>query len=357
MNRNKKGSAAPKAAGAKMTKQSKNGAPAQKKKLQVSAASTYATGQSSGEARIFQNSVDSARIVHRELIGSLTGSVAFAVANSFSINPGLATTAPWLAGQAQGWEKYHFNRLRLCYYTRTGTNVPGSVILAADYDAADAAPVNEQIASAYYGTQEDAPWKDLCFAFDSRELAGDRFIRNGALAANLDVKTYDVANAFVCTTDGTAVPWGKLWLEYDVTLLNPQLPPGGYAGMGQLVAAGGSIAANTPFGAAPTAVGSYALSGAAAVLTMTGLQVGARYLVSATSGGTVISTYSLGATSGVTLNNILALSDINAAATLAAASFTVTATATIATVTLTATATTVTGTQIVVAATPTPPLF
>jgi len=54
-----------------------------------------------------------------------------------------------------------------------------------------------------------------------------KFVRTAGLAANLDVKTYDAGTLFVGTIDGTAVNWGKLWVEYDITLYTPQLQPQG----------------------------------------------------------------------------------------------------------------------------------
>lgn len=158
MNRNKSGQAAPKAATKQKVNMQKNPQARMAKQpssmRQQSAAAAYATGQSTGKAAISRMSVDSCRIRHRELVASITGSAAFTVASNFSINPGLPASFPWLSVEAQGWEKYRFESLKLCYYTRTGTNVPGSLLLAADYDAADAAPATEQIASAYFGTQD-----------------------------------------------------------------------------------------------------------------------------------------------------------------------------------------------------------
>jgi hypothetical protein len=173
---------------------------------------------------------DQVRIIHRELIGSVTGSVAFAIEQTVALNPGLPASFPWLSSQAQAWERYRFNKLKFCYYTRTGSNVPGSVQMVPDYDAADAAPVSEQIASSYEDVEEDAPWKDIeCELRPSalHALGPSKFIRTGVLPANQDIKTYDAGNFFLATTDGTAVPWGKLWVEYDVTLLTPQLNPAG----------------------------------------------------------------------------------------------------------------------------------
>jgi len=196
---------------------------------QASVASAYATKQSSSAPRI-EATRDQCRIVHRELIASITGSSAFAVPQKFSLNPGLSATFPWLSLQATNWEQYRFNKLKFCYYTRTGSNIPGSMMMIPDYDPADAAPGTEQIASSYEDVEEDAPWKDIdCVLRPSAmfPMGPKKFIRSGSLAANLDIKTYDAGTFFVGTVDGTAVNWGKLWVEYDVTLFTPQTSPGG----------------------------------------------------------------------------------------------------------------------------------
>ncbi len=190
-----------------------------------SVAAAYSSGKTTRVPKI-NRSADRVRIVHSELVASISGSVAFTQAQGFALNPGLVASFPWLASQAQGWERYRFHKLRYCYYTRTGSNVPGSVMIVPDYDAADSAPVSEQIASAYKDVAEDAPWKNICCELRESSLNSmgpTKFIRTGALGANQDVKTYDSGNVFVFSMDGTAVPWGKLWVEYDVELITPQL--------------------------------------------------------------------------------------------------------------------------------------
>jgi hypothetical protein len=258
------------------------------------AAAAYASGQTTRAPDIIRNSVSSCRIRHRELIASVTGSVAFTVASTLAINPGIAASFPWLSVEAQGWERYRFNRLSYCYYTRTGSNVPGSVILAPDYDAADAAPSSEQVASAFQDTAEDAPWKDIVCRLKPESMhprQGENFIRTTALAANLDIKTYDAGNLFVCTIDGTAVPWGKLWVEYDVEFFTPQLPSAGAVTIaGGLVTGANTMTQANPFGIVPVvdtqAVG-LAMS-AASVLSFS--QLGT-YLLSWRVAGTVITVF------------------------------------------------------------------
>jgi len=225
------------------------------------AAAAYAKGQRSAEPRI-RGSFRSTRISHRELVTSVSGTSAFTVANTFALNPGLATSFPWLSTQALGWEQYKFHRLRFCYYSRCSTATPGSMMLVPDYDAADASPATEIVASAYRDVVEEVPWvTEFCCDLDPKAMIepGDRkYVRTTGLAANLDVKTYDSGQLFVCTTDGSATNWGKLWVEYDVEFFVPQLPPSGSSNSPSaqtIQGAGGSISSSAIFGAVPTYLG------------------------------------------------------------------------------------------------------
>jgi len=223
-----------------------------------SAAAAYAVGARVSEPNI-KGGYRSTRIVHREFVGNVTGSSSFATPLTLPLNPGMATTFPWLSTQAVGWEQYKFNRLKFSYLSRTGTSTPGSVMLIPDYDAADPAPSTEQIATAYRDVVEEVPWvPEFCCNLDKASMmepAKRKFIRVGPLSPNLDVKTYDAGTMFVGTVDGTNVAWGKLWVEYDVELFVPQLPAAGDNPIQQIT--GGTTTANPFFGPAPTVLGTY----------------------------------------------------------------------------------------------------
>jgi len=208
-----------------------------KNKTKTSVAAAYAGLQLTSEPRFTRQKYNSVRIVHRELVASITGTSTFSVlpTNSFPLNPGMAVTFPWLSNQAVSWEQYKFHKLKFCYYSRCSTTTAGSVFLIPDYDAADQAPYTEQIASTYRGTVENAPWvPEFSCTLDPSSLNGPlnrRFVRNSPL--NLaDQRVSDAGDFFVGTNDGTATPWGKLWVEYDVELFNPQQPPGGDLSIG-----------------------------------------------------------------------------------------------------------------------------
>jgi hypothetical protein len=164
------------------------------------------------------------RISHRELIQTVNGTVSF-TAIKLACNPGIAATFPWLAPQAIQWEQYRFNKLHFEYITRTATTTVGSVLLAPDYDPSDPAPANEAQVSTYQDVVEDVTWKDICCILNASSmhaLGPRKFIRNGPVAGT-DIKTYDVANFYLCTVEEintTAI--GKLWVDYDVEFFVPQ---------------------------------------------------------------------------------------------------------------------------------------
>jgi hypothetical protein len=144
-------------------------------------------------------------------------------------------------------------------------------MLVPDYDASDAPPVTEQIASSYEDVAEDAPWKDIVSDLrpDALHAIGPtKFIRTGPLQPNLDIKTYDAGNLFLCTIDGTAVSWGKLWVEYDVTLMTPQLNPAGFTATEAM-----HIVGNTPTSAAILGAAPVIQAGSTPIVTINGPQL------------------------------------------------------------------------------------
>lgn len=267
----------------KKTPKKPNGRPKKSNMLSGEATavgSAYAKGVRGNKPQIaYSKNGRECRVVHREFVANVTGSVAFETPIQLKLNPGLNTTFPWLANIANNFEQYRVNRLVAKYLTRTGTNVPGSILLYPDYDAADAAPVSEAVASNYSEVCEDAPWKDITCALRAsgmHAIGPKKFVRAEALADNLDIKTYDVGTLFLSTVDGTTVSWGKLWIEYDISFFEPQLnPEGAFVFLGGSIVGGtaGSMSAAAPLGtAAAKDAGSkgFTVSGQVMTFTVTG---------------------------------------------------------------------------------------
>jgi len=244
----------------------------------------------------------SCRVQHKEFIQNVSGTTNFTVALFLALNPGLAGTFPWLSNIANNFEQYRVRMMRFCYLTRTGTNIPGSVLMAPDYDASDVQPVSEQIMSNYAEIVEDAPWKDICCLLrpsGMHALGPKKFVRNG-LVPGQDLKTTDVGTFILATVDGTNVNWGKLWVEYDVEFFEPQLNPNGSSLASTLQGTAGSAAAVITTG---QAISGALISGQVGnVVSLQNLVVGGEYFIA--GGGTTAATgVAYSALVGITLKN------------------------------------------------------
>jgi len=240
-------------------------------------------------------SSDRVCISHRELVTSynvLGNKPNFQVGTTLSINPGLVASFPWLASQAQGWEKYRFKRLSFHFVTRSGTSNPGVVIMAPDYDASDPAPVNELLLTSKKGCKEAAQWQTFMIELDKKLLGRECFVRVGNLGFNQDVKLYDIGNLYVGdvgTTQVAGAILGSIWADYEVELIQPDisnvissLGSGTYCSQnsGQ-----GAISDTNPFGA-PASWTTYGIQAytpslnTATQLTFKGLIPGVQYMFS-----------------------------------------------------------------------------
>lgn len=195
-------------------------------KAASSGSSSALVATATAQRSVFSKVVDSRRIVHRELVATVNGSVAFA-ATSYSINPGFALTFPWLSTQASGWEQYRFNKLNFEFVTRTATTTLGSVILSPDYDPLDPPPLTEAQATNSQDSVEDAPWKNIVAVLNPTSLCpkGSRKLVRSTRVAG-DPRSFDSGTFFLCTLEeiGTSA-LGKLWVSYDIDLYVPQTAP------------------------------------------------------------------------------------------------------------------------------------
>lgn len=166
------------------------------------------------------------RIIHREPLATVNGTVAFAI-QTFQINPGLGSVFPWLSAQASGYESYKFNKLTVEYRFTTNEYIGlGRIVIAPDYDSSDSPPTSiiqgEQMTDSVMGAVAKN-WDCRLRPRGMGILGPRRFTRSGTLDTNEDIKVYDIAQVHVMTqgqSDGAEI--GQLWLNYDVTLYEPQ---------------------------------------------------------------------------------------------------------------------------------------
>lgn len=171
-----------------------------------------------------KSSQNSIRVCHKELLTAVENTNdGFGLNVTSAINPGLPGSFPWLSVIAQRFEKYKFLKLKYFYIARCATTNSGSVLMAVDYDPADKAPRSEEQMSSYQGCSSDVVWRDV--VLDAGALIDKSkfyFIRSSDLAANLDIKTYDVGNFYLATDSPFAFP-GKVWVEYECELSIPHI--------------------------------------------------------------------------------------------------------------------------------------
>jgi hypothetical protein len=160
---------------------------------------------------------------NKELIGTIAGSDSFAASGCYRVNPGIATTFPYLSGIACNFEQYRFRKLILRYLTRVGADTKGSVIINPDYNSSIEPPSSEAEAANNADAVEGPAWQDISVALDPRAMhpSGPRYVqeRLGSLSKALtDAAAFNVST--VGMTDSSDV--GKLWAEYEVELIKPQ---------------------------------------------------------------------------------------------------------------------------------------
>nr|UJQ92867.1 MAG: putative capsid protein [Narnaviridae sp.] len=164
------------------------------------------------------------RFTNSEAIYVVLGSTGFSNAGTFLINPGLATTFPWLSTIAARWQQYKFNSLTFRYETRTSSTTAGAVILSPEYNPDETAPISESVASNTLGAVEGSCWQNVICRMDPKAMfpIGPRkLVRSYGIPGSLT--TYDAGRFTICPIgQGSAAPIGKLWVDYDIEFFVPQ---------------------------------------------------------------------------------------------------------------------------------------
>jgi len=247
------------------------------------------------------------RVSHREYIADINGTASFSVTQG-SINPSLSGLFPWLSQFGLAYESYSFNRLRFVVEPIAATSSAGQMMLAIDYDSADAAPTTKTEILQYKGCVAGPVWNMLtCTATgkDESALGKRRFVRAGDLSANQDVKTYDVGNFFIAS-QGTAstIAASALFVEYDVEFFTPQYSLTAFANAySRKITGSGSVSRTAPFGTAAVTLGGLAVSALNGTLTFD--KVGQYLVQAAVAGTTVTSTQpTLTAGTGLTITTV-----------------------------------------------------
>jgi len=151
------------------------------------------------------NNPSGIRVRHREYIGEMISSATASLfINNFAlpINPGIASSFPWLSNVAIQYESYRVHAISYSFSTEGVTTNGGSIVLSIDYDASDAAPAGKQQAMSYHSSVRSAPWEDcnlMAIPSELHKIGPTRYVRSGTVA-NTDLKTYDAGNFFASSS-------------------------------------------------------------------------------------------------------------------------------------------------------------
>jgi len=199
---------------------------------------------------------DMVRIRRREFLTDvLAPSVAGTFTNTtYSINPGLRTTFPFLSQISDNYEEYCFDGLVFEFISSASPYVAGSalgtIVAAMEYNSsAPPFPTKYQMENSAnaISTRLD---KNLMYGVECAKGANAQncyYVRNGSSV--LPLTTTDLGLFQLAVAPSTSVPassvLGELWVSYDVLLKRPVLNTGRY-GLYHGVFGTGSIA--NPFG-------------------------------------------------------------------------------------------------------------
>lgn len=183
----------------------------------------------------------SCTITRREFAGDINcpnpavpgENAAFNIRKFLAINPGSVISFPWLAPIARSFESYVFTSLKFIYVPTCSNLLNGTIGMSVDYDPTDSAPIGytEMLNS------KSAVQGKVGFPLTLSCTPQDLHKRKQWYVFTEDTDVDDLREVFVCnfqvamsqvtaydgTALGTTVEAGKLWIEYTVQLMTPQM--------------------------------------------------------------------------------------------------------------------------------------
>ena len=183
-------------------------------------------------------------IRHREYVTDINATNALFEIRKFALNPGMASTFPWLSQIAASYDEYDMNGLIFTFVStsqssNTSNNSLGTVIMCTNYNASAVTFPNKVQMMEYDSAQSARQDRNQSHGVecDPKKSSGFEilYVRQETPPAGQDIKTYDLGNFQLATSSvmgsgatGTTYPVqvGELWVTYNVTLRKPKLSLG-----------------------------------------------------------------------------------------------------------------------------------
>lgn len=172
---------------------------------------------------------DSIRVRKREFICGLNSEASAFTLKSFSINPGLDTTFPWLSAIAKNYEQYRINGMIFQFVSTSSDAIAsttalglGQVILATDYNAADEDFQDAPQMLNYMFSNSGKPSDHIMHAIECAPTDTAQklyYVRTGDIQTGQDPRLYDLGKFQIAVNNmpATYEGMGQLWVSYDVT--------------------------------------------------------------------------------------------------------------------------------------------
>lgn len=181
---------------------------------------------------VVSNTTSATRVQHREFIKDISGSQLFEI-QTFEVNPGIATTFPWLASVASCFEEYRMHGILFEFKSTSAdalnsTNTAlGTVIMATEYNPLHPPFANKREMENYVYSTSNAPSMSALHPLEcARDVTvlDELFVRNTPVVGS-DLRFSDLGKFQLATVGMQAnAVIGELWVTYDIELLKPKLP-------------------------------------------------------------------------------------------------------------------------------------
>lgn len=175
-------------------------------------------------------------IRHKEYLGDIvSSSVAgqFKIA-SYSINPALLNSFPWLSQIAQNYDEYEFDGLAYEFRSMSAdalnsvNTALGTVIMATSYNVLNPNFASKAEMDAYEFSNSCRPSETMLHLIEcapQQNVLSELYTRAGAVPSGGDARFYDLGNFQIATSgmQGTNVVLGELWVTYQAAFFKPKM--------------------------------------------------------------------------------------------------------------------------------------
>lgn len=159
--------------------------------------------------------------------------------DTWSLNPGLVTSFPWLSQLAINFEEYEIVQLAYTYKSTvadfaSASGQVGQIVMATQYNPNSDPFADKEEMMLYEGGMSCKTTESLIHGIecDPSKIAGSsqKYVRAGALPPTEDLKNYDLGKTSLAVLNVPSTyasqQIGELWVSYTVMLRKPKIASG-----------------------------------------------------------------------------------------------------------------------------------